>query len=73
MHRFKIVVPSETGDDTEVDATLQGRDERTSPGVRWGGFPQKWKAIQFVDARRGLANPLYSVGIFPRERGIKRR
>ncbi|HEX4056192.1 MAG TPA: PDZ domain-containing protein [Tepidisphaeraceae bacterium] len=71
MHRFKIVVPSETGDDTEVDATLQGRDERSSLAFVRADSPQKWKAIQFVDASPQIGDPLYSVGILPKGAGYK--
>ena len=71
MHRFKIVVPSDTGDDTEIDATLQGRDERSNLAFVKADSPQKWKAIKFVDAPLQIGDPLYSVGILPKGAGYK--
>ncbi|HEY1922539.1 MAG TPA: hypothetical protein VGG44_07210, partial [Tepidisphaeraceae bacterium] len=71
MHKFKIIVPSETGDETEIDATLQGRDERTSLAFVRADSPQKWKSIKFVDAPPKIGDPLYSVGILPKGAGYK--
>jgi S1-C subfamily serine protease len=71
MQKFKIVVPSETGDETEIDATLQGRDERTSLAFVRADSPQKWKSIKFVDESPQIGDPLYSVGILPKGAGYK--
>ncbi|MGD0542415.1 MAG: PDZ domain-containing protein [Tepidisphaeraceae bacterium] len=71
MQKFKIVVPSETGDETEINATLQGRDERSSLAFVRADSPQKWKAIHFVDATPQTGDPLYSVGILPKGAGYK--
>ncbi len=71
MQKFKIVVPSETGDETEIDATLQGRDERSSLAFVRADSPQKWKSIKFVDATPQIGDPLYSVGILPKGAGYK--
>jgi S1-C subfamily serine protease len=71
MQKFKIVVPSDTGDETEIDATLQGRDERTSLAFVRADSPQKWKSIKFVDVSPQIGDPLYSVGILPKGAGYK--
>jgi serine protease Do len=71
MQKFKIIVPSETGDETEIDATLQGRDERTSLAFVRADSPQKWKSIKFVDESPQIGDPLYSVGILPKGAGYK--
>jgi S1-C subfamily serine protease len=71
MQKFKIVVPSETSDETEIDATFQGRDERTSLAFVRPDSPQKWKAIKFVDLSPKTGDPLYSVGLLPKGAGYK--
>ncbi len=71
MQKFKIVVPSESGDETEIDATLQGRDERTSLAFVRANSPQKWKSIKFVDESPSIGDPLYSVGLLPKGAGYK--
>jgi serine protease Do len=71
MQKFKIIVPSETQDETEIDATLQGRDERTNLAFVKANSPQKWKSIKFVDSRPEIGDPLYSVGILPKGAGYK--
>lgn len=71
MKEFKIILPSETGDETEIDATLQGRDERSNLAFVKANDPQKWKAIQFVDADPQIGDTLYSVAILPKSAGYK--
>jgi serine protease Do len=71
LQRFKIVVPSETGDETEIDATLQGRDERTNLAFVRADSPQKWKSVKFVDEPPHIGDPLYSVGLLPKGAGYK--
>jgi S1-C subfamily serine protease len=71
MQKFKIVVPSETGDETEIDATLQGRDERSNLAFLRANSPQKWKSIKFVDSVPKTGDSLYSVGILPKGAGYK--
>jgi len=71
MQKFKIVVPSETADETEIDATFQGRDERTSLAFVRPNSPQKWKSIKFVDSSPRIGEALYSVGMLPKGAGYK--
>jgi S1-C subfamily serine protease len=71
MQKFKIIVPSDTQDETEIDATLQGRDERSNLAFVKANSPQKWKSIKFVDSRPETGDPLYSVGILPKGAGYK--
>jgi serine protease Do len=71
MHRFKIVIPSESGDETEIDATLQGRDERSNLAFIRTDSPQKWKAIKFIDTPMQIGDPLYSVGLLPKGAGYR--
>jgi serine protease Do len=71
MQKFKIVVPSETADETEIDATFQGRDERTSLAFVRPDSPRKWKSIKFVDSSPRTGEALYSVGMLPKGAGYK--
>ena len=71
MQKFKIVVPSDTGDETEIDATFQGRDERTSLAFVRPDSPQKWKSIKFEDISPETGDPLYSVGHAAQGGGIQ--
>lgn len=71
MQRFKIIIPSENSDETEIDATFQGRDERTSLAFVRPDSPQKWKSIKFSDASPQTGDPLYSVGLLPKGAGYK--
>ena len=71
MQKFKIVVPSDTADETEIDATFQGRDERTSLAFVRPDSPQKWKPIKFADLSPKTGDPLYSVGMLPKGAGYK--
>jgi serine protease Do len=71
MKDFKIILPSDTGDETEIDATLQGRDERSNLAFVKADSPQKWKAIQFSGADPQIGDTLYSVGILPKSAGYK--
>jgi serine protease Do len=71
MQKFKIVVPSENSDETEIDATLEGRDERTSLAFVRPNSPQKWKAIKFSDHVPQTGDRLYSVGLLPKGAGYR--
>jgi serine protease Do len=71
MKDFKIIVPSDTQDETEIDATLEGRDERTSVAFVRAKEPQKWKAIKFVEAPVEVGDMIYSVGMLPKGAGYK--
>lgn len=69
MKDFKIIVPSEAEDETEVEATLEGRDERSSLAFIRAKTPQKWTAVHFVDEPLEVGQRLYSVGILPKSSG----
>jgi serine protease Do len=71
MKDFKIIVPSMTEDETEIDATLEGRDERTNVAFVRAKTPQKWKSIKFVDAPMEIGDMVYSVGLLPKGAGYK--
>jgi len=71
MQRFKIIIPSDTGDETEIDATFQGRDERTSLAFVRPDSPENWQAIKFEDLWPQTGDPLYSVGLLPKGAGYK--
>lgn len=71
MKDFKIIVPSETEDETELDAVFVGRDERSSVAFVKTKEPQHWKAIQFVDEPLNVGDPVYSIGILPKSAGYK--
>ena len=71
MQKFKIVVPSDTTDETEIDATFQGRDERTGLAFVRPDSPRKWKPVQFVDSPPQTGETLYSVGMLPKGAGYK--
>ncbi|MGA3067918.1 MAG: PDZ domain-containing protein [Tepidisphaeraceae bacterium] len=77
MKDFKIVIPSDTLDETEIDAVLVLRDERTGlafvrpdPNSTSNAAVQ-WKPIQFVDALPQVGDPLYSVGLLPKTSGYR--
>lgn len=71
MKNFKIILPSDTEDETEIDATLQGRDERSNVAFVRANTPQKWKAIKFTDETVNIGQTLYSVGMLPKNAGYK--
>jgi serine protease Do len=71
MKDFKIILPSDTEDETEIDAVFQGRDERTNMAFVRAKEPQKWKSITFVDSVPEIGDAVYSVGILPKASGYK--
>jgi serine protease Do len=71
MKDFKIILPSDTDDETEIDAVMVGRDERSNLAFIKASSPQKWKAIHFVDAQVSIGDPIYSIGILPKGSGYK--
>jgi S1-C subfamily serine protease len=71
LQDFKIIVPSDTDDYAEIDATLQGRDERANLAYVKTNDPQKWKALTFVDATPQIGDRIYSVGLLPKGAGYK--
>jgi serine protease Do len=71
MKDFKIVLPSLTQDETEVDAVFEGRDERSSLAFVRAKTPQNWKAVQFVDVPLHVGDKLYAAGLLPKDSGYK--
>jgi S1-C subfamily serine protease len=76
MKDFKIIIPSDTQDETEVDAALVLRDERTGmafvrPIQGATTQPVVWKPLTFVDAAPQVGDQLYSVGILPKTSGYR--
>lgn len=78
MLDFKIIVPSETDDETEIDAELVGRDERSSLAfVRVSDTKESkeagrvWKPVKFTDTLVQVGQSVYSVGIMPKSAGYK--
>lgn len=69
---FKILIPRRDGDPIEVDATLQGRDDRSavifvkadpeSAATQSTTRPITWTPVEFVDAPLEVGQPLVSVG-----------
>ena len=71
MKDFKIIVPNEKGDPDEIEATFQGRDERTDMALVKAKTPQHWKPIKFEDIPVQVGDPVYSVGILPQVAAYK--
>ena len=76
LKSFKIVIPSETQDTTEIDATLVLRDERTElafvrPDPNSATTQPTWKPLTFVDLPPQIGDQLYSVGILPESSGYR--
>jgi serine protease Do len=71
MKNFKVILPRDDADDLELDATLQGRDERTSLAFVKVNEKREWSPIKFVDAGMEVGQPVYSVGILPKGAGYK--
>jgi serine protease Do len=75
MKDFKIIIPSDTQDETEIDATLVARDERTGMAfVRPASSASTqvtWKPLAFTDATPDIGDPIYSVGILPKSSGYR--
>ncbi len=73
MKDFKIIIPSDTEDETEIDATLVARDERSNFAFVRAKEPQKWTSVKFEDAPAQVGDTVYSVGLLPRGSGYKAR
>lgn len=71
MKDFKIIVPSDTSDEQEIDATLEGRDERSGLAFIRAKTPQKWTAVKFVDSSATIGDRVYSIGILPKTFGYE--
>ena len=71
MTQFKILVPSDTSDVEELDATFLGRDERGDVAFVQAKEPRKWQPVRFVDRGVEVGDPVWSVGILPKMAGYK--
>ena len=65
MKDFKIIIPSDTDDDTEIDATLQGRDERTNLAFIKANAAAEMEDRQFASPGEDR-RPVYSAGLLPK-------
>ncbi|HEY2587231.1 MAG TPA: PDZ domain-containing protein [Tepidisphaeraceae bacterium] len=71
MKEFKILVPREDGEPTELDAVFQGRDERTNLAFLKTKQPQHWKPIGFEDANVNIGEPILSIGMLTKSANYK--
>ena len=80
LRRFKIIVPRQDTDNEELDATFEGRDERSQmafvrckPEVAGKGTtrpaPRVWTPIHFGERSPDIGTNVFSVGILPRNGG----
>lgn len=70
---FKIIVPGIDKDDEEIDAVLQGRDQRNNVSLvkAKAGNGHTWKAVKFEDQPVSIGEPLYAVGILAKPAGYR--
>jgi serine protease Do len=71
MKDFKILIPSDTDDETEVDATFVGRDERADIAYVQAKGDRKWTAVHFEDRPIEVGQAVYGLGIAPKSAGYK--
>jgi S1-C subfamily serine protease len=78
MKDFKIVIPSDTVDETEIPAVLEGRDERADvafvkakPDPKSDTPNPKWQPIYFTEQPLEVGETIYSVGLLPKMAGYK--
>jgi S1-C subfamily serine protease len=78
LRRFKVIVPRTDSDNEELDATYEGRDERTDmafvrvtppKATSQPTPPRTWVPIHFADRVPAVGEPVYSVGILSRQGG----
>jgi serine protease Do len=69
MKDFKIILPDE--DETELDATFQGRDDRTNLAFVKVKESRKWTPLKFEDVAVEVGEPVMAVGLLPKEAGYK--
>ena len=70
LKNFKIIVPS-PDEQKELDAVFLGRDERTETAFVKTKEKQSWKPIKFEEVPVKVGEPIYSVGLLPKEAGYK--
>jgi S1-C subfamily serine protease len=66
---FKVVIPGDEG--KEFDAEFLGRDERVDLAFLKTKEKQQWPAVSFVAEPVKVADPIYSVGLLPKDSGFK--
>ena len=72
MTEFKIIIPSDTGDETEIPAVLDGRDERDDLAyVQPKSSDHKWTPVHFEDEPVSVGQTIYSIGLLPKMAGYK--
>jgi serine protease Do len=71
MKDFKILVPHEDSEPTEIEAVFQGRDERTGLAFLKAREPQHWKAVEFDDEPVKIGQTVLSIGMLPKSANYK--
>jgi serine protease Do len=69
MKEFKIILPDD--EQTELDATFQGRDDRTNLAFVKVKESHKWMPLKFEDAKVQIGEPVLAIGLLPKEAGYK--
>jgi serine protease Do len=67
MVDFKVLVPGD--EETELDATFEGRDERSAVAFVRTKEKQNWPAIEFTEAPQQIGEAVLSVGLLPKFAG----
>ena len=71
MKEFKLLIPSDTQDVQEIDATFLGRDERSDVAFLKATAPRKWSPVKFVQRDMNVGDAIWSVGMLPKLAGYK--
>ena len=74
MKEFKILVPSQEHEPEEIDASFEGRDERTGTAfVKAKSKPAagKWQPLKFSDIRVDVGDPIMSIGVLSKNAAYK--
>jgi serine protease Do len=66
MKEFKIIVPRPGKDPDELDATFEGRDERSSIAFVRAKEKQHWPPIKFEDVPVNVGDDVVSIGVLPK-------
>ena len=76
MKEFKLLIPSQQHEADEIDAVFMGRDDRTGtafvkvkPSDK--SSQQKWTPLKFDDVKVKLGDPVWSVGLLPKNAAYK--
>ena len=69
MKDFKVILPGD--EEKELDAVFLGRDERTDMAFIKTKETQKWPAITFEENPPAVGDPIYSIGLLPKDAGYK--